>query len=318
MEELDLFKRENLSKISESFPEAVYIMGSEGIITYVNPIFEYLTGFTSVEIVGLSARILNFDPDSTETKEMWDAISEGKVWSGQVLLKRKKGSAYQAELTIFPILTLSNQITNYVVVQHGTVSQLRGRNETLQRIEEYAVLHAVAKILQKPISLKEMLKASLEEIVRFNEFKVESKAGIFLADHDKKVLRLFGTVGDFSQDFLDMEKEVPFGDCLCGRAAASGEMLVSNSCFSDPRHERKYPGMSPHGHYIVPLKSREKLLGVMFLYTSPDPVWYERSPEILLSIGGLIGDAIVSYKRGEQIRENNTQLKELNELKNKF
>lgn len=56
MEELDLFKRERLSKISESFPEAVYIMGSEGIITYVNPTFEYLTGFSSVEIVGLSAR----------------------------------------------------------------------------------------------------------------------------------------------------------------------------------------------------------------------------------------------------------------------
>jgi PAS domain S-box-containing protein len=318
MEELDLFKRENLSKISESFPEAVYIMGSEGIITYVNPTFEFLTGFSSVEIVGLSARILNFDPEATETKEMWDAISEGKVWGGQVLLKRKKGSAYQADLTIFPILTLSNQITNYVVVQHGTVSQLRGQNETLQRIEEYAVLHAVAKTLQKPISLKKMLKASLEEIVSFNEFKVESKAGIFLADQDKKVLRLFSTVGDFSQDFLDMEKEVPFGECLCGRAAASGEMLVSNSCFSDPRHERKYPGMSPHGHFIVPLKSKEKMLGVLFLYTSPDPSWYERSPEILLSIGGLIGDAIVSYKRGEQILENNKQLKELNELKNKF
>ena len=51
--------------------------------------------------------------------------------------------------------------------------------------------------------------------------------------------------------------------------------------------------MTAHGHYIVPLQSRGKF------YTDDDPPWYERSNEILLSIGDLIADAI-EHKRIEE------------------
>ena len=105
---------------------------------------------------------------------------------------------------------------------------------------------------------------------------------------------------------------------MCGRAAVSGEMIISDSCFSDKRHENIFADMTDHGRYIVPLKSQGRMIGVLFLYTDANPPWYVRSQEILLSIGGLIGDAIVSHKREEEILENNKQLKELNELKNKF
>ena len=101
---------------------------------------------------------------------------------------------------------------------------------------------------------------------------------------------------------MEKDKVVPFGDCLCGRTAESGEMLVSNSCFSDDRHTRLFADMTAHGHYIVPLKSREKLIGILFLYTDEDPPWYERSQEILLSIGDLIADAIEHKRMEEQIK----------------
>ena len=56
----------------------------------------------------------------------------------------------------------------------------------------------------------------------------------------------------------------------------------------------------------------------MFLYTDENPPWYVRSQEILLSIGGLIADAIVSHQREEEIQRKNIELKELNVMKNKF
>jgi len=163
-----------------------------------------------------------------------------------------------------------------------------------QRIaEEYRVLHKVAQILVTPGELRPMLKSILEALTGFEDLRVESKAGIFLADTEKKVLRLFVTYGDFSREFLDKEKEVPFGDCLCGRAAASGELLMSESCFTDPRHERTFSDMQAHGHYIVPLKSGKELVGVLFMYTDVHPAWYRHSQEVLLSIGGLVAGAIL-------------------------
>ncbi len=190
--------------------------------------------------------------------------------------------------------------------------------EIHRRSEEYRVLHEVSKILHSADELKVVLEKVLATLTRFKELEVEYKAGIFLADEEKKVLRLFSVVGEFGQEFMEKEKEIPYGNCLCGRAAVSGEIIISNSCFSDKRHENKFEGMTDHGHYIVPLKSSGKMVGVLFLYTDSNPPWYIRNQEILLSIGGLIGDAIVSRNREEEIKEKNEQLKELNKLKNQF
>jgi PAS domain S-box-containing protein len=168
--------------------------------------------------------------------------------------------------------------------------------------EEYRILHKVAQILQTTGELKGMLQDVLRAITGFEELKVENKAGLFLADEDNKVLRLFTTFGKFSKEFLENEKEVPFGNCLCGRVAESGQILMSESCFTDSRHERRYDDMTAHGHYIVPLKTSEKLVGVMFLYTNTNPVWYQHSQEVLLSIGGLIANTIERKRIDEELK----------------
>jgi|ETN07SMinimDraft_1059922.scaffolds.fasta_scaffold16181_2 signal transduction histidine kinase len=168
-----------------------------------------------------------------------------------------------------------------------------------QITEEYRVLHKVAQILQNPGELNDILQKTMQAITEFEGLQVENKAGIFLADYKDKVLRLFTTYGAFSQEFLEKEKEVPFGDCLCGRVAISGKLLMSESCFTDPRHERTFTDMKAHGHYIVPLKSLDNLIGVMFLYTNTYPSWYQHSQEVLLSIGGLIANTI----QGKQIED---------------
>lgn len=191
-------------------------------------------------------------------------------------------------------------------------------NEVRRRTEEYKILHEITQALQNPEGLEKMLTNALTILVGFQELEVEHKAGIFLADPEKKVLNLFCTVGEFGEEFMEKEKVIPFGACLCGKAALSGEFLTSDSCFKDVRHEHKFTGMTEHGHYIVPLKNSNQMIGILFLYTDENPPWYIRSREILVSIGGLIAGAIIAHRREKEINEKNNQLKELNELKNKF
>ena len=176
--------------------------------------------------------------------------------------------------------------------------------------QEYEVLHEVARVLHSSQGMKSMLENVLLVLTGFDELKVERKAGIFLADPDKKVLNLYCTLGEFTSVFLENEQVIPYGDCLCGRVAESGELLMSESCFSDARHERRYEGMQAHGHYIVPLKTREKLLGVMFLYTNTNPSWYKHSQEVLLSIGGLVADAIEHSLVEEELTRYRNELEE--------
>jgi signal transduction histidine kinase len=177
--------------------------------------------------------------------------------------------------------------------------------------QEYKVLHEVSQALQSSLEIKEMLKKVLWSITQFEELKVEQKAGIFLADTDKNVLKLYTTVGYFSDEFLEKEKVIPFGDCLCGRVAVSGQLLMSESCFEDSRHERTFSDMTAHGHYIVPLKSQQDLVGVMFLYTNTNPSWYRHSQEVLISIGGLIANAIKRKQIEEELNRHRNHLEEL-------
>ena len=190
-------------------------------------------------------------------------------------------------------------------------------SESLLLTQEYEILHEVARVLHSSQGVKSMLEKVLSVITGFGGLKVERKAGIFLADPEKKVLNLYCTLGEFTKEFLENEQVVPYGDCLCGRVAESGELLMSESCFSDARHERQYEGMKAHGHYIVPLKTREKLLGVMFLYTDTNPSWYQHSQEVLTSIGGLVADAIEHSLVEEELAKYRNQLEKLVEERTK-
>ncbi len=325
MGQLDLFKSEKLTKAVESLAEAVIITDPGGTITYVNPAFEKITGFSSKEALGKNPRILKSGQNPPERyKEMWDILLKGEVWRGKVINKRKDGSFYHAELTISPIWNDAGRILSYVAVQREVTQQLELEEKARLANQEYKALHGVAKALHDAVGMKEMLNNALQAITNFDELKVEYKAGVFLADEKNRVLHLTTTIGQFSDEFMEKDREVPYGDCLCGIAAESGEMLVSNSCFSDKRHTRLFQDMTAHGHYIVPLKSRDKLIGIMFLYTDENPPWYERSQEILLSIGNLIADAIEHkrieekmQKQNQELAAANNKLKELNELKNK-
>ncbi len=158
-------------------------------------------------------------------------------------------------------------------------------------------------MLNQPGDIKSILESALRAITQFEEIKVQRKAGIFLADEAKKVLKLFAVIGNLSEEFIEKEQEVPYGSCLCGRAAESGELLMSESCFTDPRHDRTFTDMTAHGHYIVPLKLHDRLVGVMFLYTNTEPSWYKHSQEVLLSIGGLMAHAVQAKQESQELED---------------
>jgi len=58
---------------------------------------------------------------------------------------------------------------------------------------------------------------------------------------------------------------LPFGKCLCGKAAASRELVFSSHV--DEQHEIRFDGISPHGHYCIPIMTEGNLLGVLNIYT---------------------------------------------------
>ncbi|MDA8340499.1 MAG: PAS domain S-box protein [Nitrospiraceae bacterium] len=137
--------------------------------------------------------------------------------------------------------------------------------EKIKHLNELDTLNRLSSAASSSLSVEGILNRVLDEILNLEYLRIEKKGAIFLADERTGTLKLTVYRG-FSEEFAKFEATVPFGECLCGIAAETGEVIVSDDCYKDERHTRKYPEIIEHGHINLPLKSRGKILGVLCLY----------------------------------------------------
>nr|CAX84111.1 Sensor protein [uncultured bacterium] len=110
-------------------------------------------------------------------------------------------------------------------------------------------------------TFEEILQQALQLTLSSHRFSLLSRGSIFLRKGE--TLELVAQQGLHSH-LLTACATVPFGWCLCGRAAATGA-LVYSECV-DHRHDITFPEMTPHGHYCMPIGDPKNVLGVLNLY----------------------------------------------------
>jgi len=114
----------------EAAADGIGITDTEGTLVWVNSAFSELTGYPRDEVIGQSSRVLKSGVhDDAFYRRMWEAITSGHVWSGEVINKRKDGSLYTEEMTITPVCDIDLEITNYVAIKRDITE----RKEAEQR-----------------------------------------------------------------------------------------------------------------------------------------------------------------------------------------
>ncbi len=125
--EADLRK---LGRALEQSPASVIITSIDGIIEYVNPKFEEVSGYTAKEAIGQNPRILKSGDKSHEDyKSMWDTLLAGKEWRGVFHNKRKDGSIYWEAASISPLRDESGKITHFIAVKEDVTAQKRAEDQ---------------------------------------------------------------------------------------------------------------------------------------------------------------------------------------------
>jgi diguanylate cyclase (GGDEF)-like protein/PAS domain S-box-containing protein len=125
--EADLRK---LGRALEQSPASVIITSIDGIIEYVNPKFEEVSGYSADEAIGQNPRILKSgDKTKEDYKAMWGALLSGKEWRGIFHNKRKDGSIYWEAASISPLRDESGQITHFIAVKEDVTAQKRAEEQ---------------------------------------------------------------------------------------------------------------------------------------------------------------------------------------------
>jgi PAS domain S-box-containing protein len=122
---------------------AIVITDSTGRIEWVNPAFTVLTGYTLEEVRGENPRVLKSGSHPTEFyKEMWETVSAGCIWQGEMTNRRKDGSIYTEEMTITPVREPNGQTRHFIAIKQDVTEkkQLEARFLRAQRLQSIGTL----------------------------------------------------------------------------------------------------------------------------------------------------------------------------------
>ncbi len=142
----------------EAAGHAIFITDTSGEITYVNPAFEEITGYSSSEAIGERPSILKSgEMGEKYYQRLWRTILSGEVWEELVINRRKSGELYYAHQTIAPVLDENGNPVEFVALQTDT-TELRASRQGIQKLgrilrhdlrNELSVVRSYAELIER-------------------------------------------------------------------------------------------------------------------------------------------------------------------------
>jgi PAS domain S-box-containing protein len=131
--------------IVENSINPVQITDLNGKMIYINPAFSKASGFSKEELIGKNPRI--FGSGKMPRKfwdKMWQTISSGRTWFGEVEDRKKSGKPFFSQLLISPMIDNEGKISGYFGI-HRDMSEKKTLEQHLiqtQKMESIGTLAA--------------------------------------------------------------------------------------------------------------------------------------------------------------------------------
>lgn len=97
---------------------------TKGVITDVSDAFCHISGYTKDELIGHKHSMLKDPQTSNELyKSLWDTITKGNSWTGEIRNLKKDGSHFWADVIISPMCDKHGEIYGYSAIRHDITYQ---------------------------------------------------------------------------------------------------------------------------------------------------------------------------------------------------
>ncbi|MBI5937751.1 MAG: EAL domain-containing protein [Betaproteobacteria bacterium] len=146
-----------LNRAIEQSAEAVVITDKQGIIEYVNPAFEKMTGYGQAELLGQNPRLLQGGShDAAFYKDLWQTVTSGHSFFATFINRRKSGDIYHQEETISPVMDEHGEVTHFISTSRDATRLV----ETQERLHHMAY-HDVLTGLPNRVLFRDRLEQAI-------------------------------------------------------------------------------------------------------------------------------------------------------------
>lgn len=129
-----------LSAAVEQSPVSIVISDPQGLIEYVNPMFEQVSGYRRAEVIGKNPRIWSSHEKTVdEYREMWALLLAGEIWRGEFHNRRKDGSLFWEQAVIAPIFDGKGQRLHYLAIKED-ITKRKAAEAEIEHLAFYDLL----------------------------------------------------------------------------------------------------------------------------------------------------------------------------------
>lgn len=293
--------------------EGIFGLDDSGRTTFINPAGALMLGWEPEDLTGKIIHDImhHTNPDNTpHTQEnclIYAAIQMRETQHvTNELFWRKDNTSFPVEYTSTPIFD-NHTILGAVVVFRDISARIQAEKQALHYLTYQRIVNGLYEISYFKIPLQEQLEQALDFIFSVPWLAIQAQGAVFLANSTTQTLQLVAHKG-LNNELLTLCQYVPYGHCLCGRAATAKAIIHAN-CI-DERHDILFEGMAPHGHYSVPILSGEQLLGVLTLYLQSGQARNQEEESLLQAVGNTLGSMIERKKLEESLHNQNLFLED--------
>lgn len=179
----EIVRIETIPGLSESLLQAldknvlVSVTDLNGSILYANSKFVEVSKYTLEELIGKNHRILKSGFHSSRMYEdLWQTISSGKAWRGEIKNKAKDGSSYWVDANIAPIFSKNNTVSGYIAIRF----LITERKELEEKMEESK--KAMMNLLEDVLHEKDISERRTEDLQKFQSAVENTSQHVIITD----------------------------------------------------------------------------------------------------------------------------------------